>query len=61
VPRFVKAGVRRFRVELLRETAAEAETLIRRYREVAEGKRSGSEVRSKVGAVRRLGVLRVES
>jgi len=45
---------------LLREEAKQTEALIRGYREVAEGKRSGAEVRSKVGAVRRLGVLKVE-
>jgi putative protease len=61
VPRFVEKGVKRFRVELLREDAKQAEALIRGYVEVAQGKKSGSEVRAKVGAVRRLGVLRVES
>lgn len=61
VPRFVKAGVRRFRVELLREDAKAAEALIRGYVEVAQGKKSGSEVRTSVGAVRRLGVLKVET
>ncbi|MEZ0231011.1 MAG: DUF3656 domain-containing protein [Planctomycetota bacterium] len=60
VPRFVAKGVRRFRVELLREDAKQAEALIRGYVEVAQGKKSGSEVRTSVGAVRRLGVLRVE-
>jgi putative protease len=60
VPRFVEMGVRRFRVELLREDAKQAEALIRGYVEVAAGKRSGADVRGKVGAVRRLGVLRVE-
>jgi hypothetical protein len=34
--------------------------LIRGYVEVAQGKRSGVEVRATVGAVRRLGVLKVE-
>ena len=61
VPRFVERGVRRFRVELLREDAKQAEALIRGYFEVAQGKRSGAEVRARVGAVRRLGVLKVES
>jgi U32 family peptidase len=60
VPRFVAKGVKRFRVELLREDAEQAETLIRGYVEVAQGKKSGSEVRERVGAVRRLGVLKVE-
>ncbi len=60
VPRFVEKGVRRFRVELLREDAKQAEALIRGYVEVAQGKRSGAEVRTKAGAVRRLGVLKVE-
>ncbi len=61
VPRFVEKGVRRFRVELLREDAKQAEALIRGYVEVAQGMRSGSEVRTRVGAVRRLGVLKVEA
>ena len=49
VPRFVEKGVRRFRVELLRENAKQAEALIK-----------GAEVRARAGAVRRLGVLKVE-
>jgi putative protease len=61
LPKFLAKGVRRFRVELLRENAKEAEALIRGYREVAQGKKSGAEVRAKVGAVRRLGVLKVEA
>jgi putative protease len=60
VPRFVALGVERFRVELLREDASAAERLIRGYADVAGGRRSGAEVRTQVGAVRRLGVLRVE-
>jgi putative protease len=61
VPRFVARGVKRFRVELLGENAAQAETLIRGYVEVAAGKANGGTVRTKAGAVRRLGVLRVEA
>ena len=57
----VEKGVRRFRVELLREDAKQADALIRGYIEVAHGTRSGAEVRSKIGGVRRLGVLKVES
>jgi putative protease len=60
VPKFVERGVRRFRVELLRETAEEAERLIRGYMEVVAGRVKGAEVRARAGAVRRLGVLRVE-
>ena len=60
VPRFVALGIRRFRVELLGEDAGQAERLIRGYLEVAAGRGSGAEVRTRAGAVRRLGVLRVE-
>ena len=60
VPRFLAKGVRRFHVELLHEDAKQLEALIRGYVEVAQGKRSGAEVRTSVGAVRRLGVLKVD-
>ena len=61
VPRFLEKGVRRFQVGLLRESAKQAEELIRGYVDVLAGRRSGAEVRAKAGAVRRLGVLTVES
>jgi putative protease len=60
IPRFVEKGVRRFRVELLREDTREAEALIRGYMDVVAGRAKGAEVRARAGAVRRLGVLKVE-
>jgi putative protease len=60
IPKFQTRGVQRFRVELLNESAEQAETLIRGYQGVLAGKRRGREVREHAGAVRRLGVLRVE-
>ena len=60
LPRLLGLGVRRFRVELLRETAREAEERVRGYQDVVAGKRKGAEVRQRAGAARRLGVLRVE-
>ncbi|MGE0707719.1 MAG: DUF3656 domain-containing protein [Planctomycetota bacterium] len=61
LPRLVAAGVRRFRVELLREDARAAEALVRGYQDVLAGRRRGAEVRAESGAARRLGVLRVVS
>ncbi|MCO5166735.1 MAG: U32 family peptidase [Planctomycetes bacterium] len=60
VPRLLALGVRRFRVELLREDARQAEERVRGYADVAAGRRRGAEVRQRAGAARRLGVLRVE-
>jgi hypothetical protein len=48
-------------VELLREDAREVEALIRGYMDVAAGGGGGADVRARAGAVRRLGVLRVET
>jgi putative protease len=47
IPRFVEKGVRRFRVELLREDAKQAEALIRGYMDVVAGRRSGGGSRSR--------------
>lgn len=60
IPRLMALGVRRLRVELLREDARQAEERVRGYAEVAAGRRRGAEVRQRAGAARRLGVLRVE-
>jgi putative protease len=60
IPRLLALGVRRFRVELLREDARRAEERVRGYAEVVAGRRKGAEVRQRAGAARRLGVLRVE-
>jgi putative protease len=60
LPRLQALGVRRFRIELLREDARAAEERVRGYQDVVAGKRKGAEVRARAGAARRLGVLRVE-
>jgi U32 family peptidase len=60
LPRLLALGVRRFRVELLREDAKQAEERVRGYLDVVAGKKKGAEVRARAGAARRLGVLRVE-
>lgn len=60
IPRLLSLGVRRFRVELLREDARAAEERVRGYAGVVAGTRRGAEVRQRAGAARRLGVLRVE-
>ncbi len=61
LPKFSAKGVRRFHVELLREGAKQAEAMIRGYADVVAGRAKGGNVRERVGAVRRLGVLKVES
>ena len=52
----VAAGVRRFRVELVRESAAETEKVLRAYRALLEEKRSGKQVIAEVGALEKYGV-----
>ena len=61
LPRLLELGVRRFRVELLEQPAHAAEALVRGYQEALAGRRPGAQVRARAGAVRRLGVLRVEA
>ena len=58
--RLVARGVRRLRVELLREAAAAAEALVRDSGEVLTERKDGVAVRRRAGVARRLGVLRVE-
>jgi putative protease len=50
------AGVRRFRVELVRESAAESERVLRAYAGLLNGTRSGRQVISEVGALEKYGV-----
>ena len=52
----VAAGVRRFRVELVRESAAETEKVLRAYQSLLDGKRSGKQVIAEVGALEKYGV-----
>ena len=44
VPALVTAGVRRFRIELVRQTADEVTRLVRAYRALIEGARTPAEV-----------------
>ncbi len=50
------AGVRRFRVELVRENGAETERVLRAYRELLAGARTGRQVIAEVGALEKYGV-----
>jgi U32 family peptidase len=56
LPRLLAAGVRRFRVELVRESAAETGKVLSAYRALLEGRRSPKEVIREVGALEKYGV-----
>jgi putative protease len=56
LPQLLKAGVRRFRVELVRESAAETERVLLAYRALLEGTRSPKDVIRDVGALEKYGV-----
>jgi putative protease len=56
LPQLLKAGVRRFRVELVRESAAETERVLLAYRALLEGKRTPKDVIRDVGALEKYGV-----
>ncbi len=59
VPDLMQLGLRAFRVELLRDAPqAETENLIRLYRELLDGQRTGSEVWKSLRADNRVGVTR---
>ncbi|MFO0746859.1 MAG: U32 family peptidase [Myxococcota bacterium] len=58
VPRLVAAGVRRFRVELVRETAAETATVLSAYRRLAAGETTARAVIAEVGVHEQFGVVR---
>ncbi len=58
--RLARLGIRRFRVECLREDRAGAAALVSGYRGAADGSTPGAEVRARFGAERRLGTLRVD-
>ncbi|HUJ27449.1 MAG TPA: DUF3656 domain-containing protein, partial [Myxococcales bacterium] len=55
-PQLVEAGVRRFRVELVRENAPETRKILRAYQSLIDGRRSGSQVIAEVGALEKYGV-----
>jgi putative protease len=56
LPRLLDAGVRRFRVELVREGAAETERVLRAYSGLLDGGRTGRQVIAEVGALEKYGV-----
>ncbi|HET7788961.1 MAG TPA: DUF3656 domain-containing protein [Myxococcales bacterium] len=56
LPQLLAAGVRRFRVELVREGAAETEQVLRAYAELLRGARTGRQVIAEVGALEKYGV-----
>src|SRR5438552_3016669 len=56
LPRLLEAGIRRFRVELVRENAAETERVLRAYGGLLKGARTGRQVDTEVGALEKYGV-----
>jgi len=56
LPRLLDAGVRRFRVELVREGGAETERVLRAYSGLLDGARTGRQVIAEVGALEKYGV-----
>lgn len=53
---FVEAGVRRFRIELLDETGAQATKILAAYQALLAGEADGSQLWRQLGALERLGV-----
>ena len=56
LPQLLKAGVRRFRVELVRENAAETEKVLKAYAALLQGQRTPQQVVQEVGALEKYGV-----
>ena len=56
LPQLLAAGVRRFRVELVRENAVESEKILRGYADLLTGLKSGRQVIAEVGALEKYGV-----
>jgi putative protease len=56
LPQLLAAGVRRFRVELVRESEAETERVLRAYAALLDGRRTGPQVIAEVGALEKYGV-----
>ena len=56
LPQLLEAGVRRFRVELVRESAEETARLLRAYADLLTGKRTGRQVIGEIGALEKYGV-----
>jgi len=58
VPALQRAGVRRFRLELVRESAEETERAVRAYRDLLDGRLSGKEIFRNLRASGGYGVVR---
>jgi putative protease len=58
VPSLQRAGVRRFRVELVRESAEQTTRIVSSYRELIEGRASGKEIFRNLKAAGGYGVVR---
>ena len=56
LPQLLQAGVRRFRVELVRESAAETAKILKAYAELLKGARTGRQTIAEVGALSKYGV-----
>lgn len=56
LPQLLAAGVRRFRVELVRESAAETRRVLRAYADLLRGAKTGRQVIAEVGALEKYGV-----
>ncbi len=56
LPPLLERGVRRFRVELVRENAAETRRVLRAYGALLAGERTGKQVIAEVGALEKYGV-----
>jgi U32 family peptidase len=56
LPQLLKAGVRRFRVELVRENAAETASILKAYAALLQGQRTPRQVIQEVGALEKYGV-----
>jgi len=58
VPALLAAGVRHFRLEFLDQPAAEIGRVVRAYRDLLAGRRTGRDVWRELGALNRVGVTR---
>jgi putative protease len=58
VPRLVEAGVRRMRVEFVRETRAEAERVLEAYRDLLAGRLEATDLTRLLGTHEQFGVTR---
>ena len=56
LPQLLDKGVRRFRVELVRESGVETRRVLRAYADLLSGTRSGRQVIAEVGALEKYGV-----